>query len=399
MAKDSLRFLGLDPSSSVDCTCNILNKELSVFNYVQYMLDRTNRMFRYTGLPDTIPEYMLEYMLQTYGSVAILSHNDSLYAFRCHFGGPPDPYYRPTQAVIANPALNITATYQITNNLPPFDKFVWEEMPHCIRFLNDSQINGLIPLFARYATQMAENDVSIRSAQINLRQQTVIAADTGPEIESAEAYIKSLEEGKLSSIQKRPFTDGVKVMNAASGQSNVVIQLIELQQYLKASWYNEIGLNSNFNMKRQYMSSDEVNSSADIMLPLIDNMLYCREQAIDAINKEFGTSITVEKDSAWEKKQLQSDMSVSINPETGDPINPETGEPLFVPSSVDETDDTDSPSSVDETDDTDSPSSVDETDDTDSEDNTVPPEIMEQIVETVAEILDEKEEDDTDADT
>lgn len=320
MAKDSLRFLG-DFDGSVNCTCDILDKPSSIFNYVQYMFDRTNRMFRYKGLPDTIPEPMLEYMLQIYGSVAILEKDGDLYAFRCHFGGPPDPYYRPTQAVVANPALNIEKMFRIVNHLPPFDRTTWESMAPCVRFLNDSQIQGLLPLFARYATQMSENDVSIRSAQINLRQQTVIVADTGPEIQSAESYIANLEAGKLSSIQKRPFADGVKVMNATTGQSNTVIQLIELQQYLKASWYNEIGLNSNFNMKRQYMSADEVNSSADIMLPLIDNMFFSRQQAVEAINKEFGTSISVEKDSAWEKKQIQADISTNLNPETGEHID------------------------------------------------------------------------------
>lgn len=320
MAKDTLRFLG-DPDGSVNCTCDILDKSFSIFNYVQYMFDRTNTMFRYSGLPDTIPEPMLEYMLQIYGSVAIIEHSGSLYAMRCNFGGPPDPYYRPTQAVIANPALNIGETYRITNHLPPFDRTTWESMPPCVRFLNDSQIQGLMPLFARYATQMAENDISIRSAQINLRQQTIIVADNGIEAASADVYIKRLEDGHLATIAKRPFMEGIQVMNASGGQSNVIIQLIELQQYLKASWYNEIGLNSNFNMKRQYMSADEVNSSADIMLPLIDNMFDSRKQAVEAINNQFGTSISVEKDSAWEKKQLQADLSTSLNPETGEPLS------------------------------------------------------------------------------
>lgn len=313
MARDSLRFLG-DEEGSVNCTCDILDKPLSVFNYVQYMFDRTNRMFRYTGLPYTLPDYMLEYMLQIYGSVAVLEYEGNLYAFRCHFGGPLDPYYRPTQAVIANPALGITNTYAVVNNLPPFDRATWAEMPKCIRFLNDTQIQGLLPLFARYATQMTENDISIRCAQINLRQQTIIAADTGNDIESANIFMDNLEAGKLSNIAKRPFLDGVKVFNASTGQNNTVMQLIELQQYLKASWYNEIGLNSNFNMKRQYVSSDEINSTADIMLPLIDNMFECRKQAIREINDFFGTDITVEKDSAWEKKQIQSDMSIFADP-------------------------------------------------------------------------------------
>ena len=109
-------------------------------------------------------------------------------------------------------------------------------------------------------------------------------------------------------------------MNAGTSQTNVVIQLIVLPQYLKASWYNEIGLNPNFNMKSQYVSSEEINSTADIMLPLIDDMFNMRKLAVEAINNEFGTSITVEKDSAWEKKQLQSDMSVT--PDSGGPIDP-----------------------------------------------------------------------------
>lgn len=320
MAKDGLRFLG-DPDSSVDCTCDILDKQTSVFNYVQYMFDRTNTMFRYSGLPETIPEPMFEYMIQIYGSVAIIEHKGDLYAMRCNFGGPPDPYYRPTQAVIANPALDLGETYRVVNHLPPFERALWERMPPCVRVLNDSQIQGLLPLFSRYATQMAENDVSIRSAQINLRQQHIIAADNGVEAQSAAKYIQDLEDGKLSFIAKRSFTEGVSVSNVASGTSNIIIQLIELQQYLKASWYNEIGLNSNFNMKRQYMSADEVNSSADIMLPLIDNMYDSRKSAVEAINKQFGTSISVEKDSAWEKKQIQADLSTSLNPETGEPLS------------------------------------------------------------------------------
>lgn len=325
MAKDALRFLGDDDTTHgpVNCNCDILDKDLGRFQYVQYMFDRTNRMFRYKGLPDTIPEYILEYMLQIYGSVAIVKHNGELYALRCKFGGPPDPYYRPTQAVIANPALDLSGMYKIVNYLPPFNRIAWESYPECVRFMNDSQVMGLLPLFVRYATQMTENDVSIRCAQISLRNQTVISASNGPEIAAANAYLSDLEAGKFSAIGTRPFLDGINVTNVSQGSSNNIMQLIELQQYLKASWYNEIGLNSNFNMKSQYISSDEINSSADIMLPLIDNMFECRKEAVEWINKIFSTSISVEKDSAWEKKQMQSDLSVQPEDGQSNQLNPE----------------------------------------------------------------------------
>lgn len=318
MSKDSLRFLGTD--KPVNCTCDILDKDGGVYTYISYMLNRTNRMFKYSGLPDTIPEYLLEYMLQAYGSVAILSHNDDLYAFRCEFGGPLDVYYRPTQAVIANPALGLTGIYRVVNHFPPFEKTIWSNYPPCVCFINDTKRIGLMPLFARYAVQMVENDISIRSAQINLRQQAILTASNGPEIESAQKYITDLEKGKLSAVMARPFLDGISVLNANSGP-NVMLQLLELQQYLKASWYNEVGLNSNFNMKSQYVSENELNSSADMMLPLVDDMLESRKRAVDAINKEFGTSISVDKDSAWEVKQIQSDISVSQDDSNTDTVN------------------------------------------------------------------------------
>lgn len=321
MASDELRFLNVGKPDRKDCTCDILDKELSAFNYVQYMFDRTNTMFRYSGLPDTIPEPVFEYMLQIYGSVAIIEANGDLYAMRANFGGPLDPYYRPTNAVIANPALGISGTYRIVNHLAPFEKTVWLSQPPCVRFLNDSQIQGLLPLFSRYAMQLVENDISIRSAQINLRQQTIIAADTGPDMESAKEYMKSLEAGKLAVIGKRPFLDGVTVADGSKSSNNTVIQLIELQQYLKASWYNDIGLNSNFNMKSQYISAEELNSNADMMLPLVDNMFFSRQMAVDAINKEFGTSISVEKDSAWAMRQIHAELGVELNPDTGEPLS------------------------------------------------------------------------------
>lgn len=342
MAKNGLRFLGDGDDYTTDCTCDILDKESAIFNYIQYMFDRTNTMFRYTGLPDTIPEPMLEYMLQIYGSVAVLEVDSNLYVFRGRFGGPPDPYYRPTQCVVANPGLNISGTYRIINHLPPAFRDAWDSMSPCIRFLNDSQIQGLLPLFARYAVQMAENDVSIRSAQINLRQQSIIAADTGTTFESAQAYVAALTKGELAVIGKKAFLDDIKVSNAASGNTNIVSQLLELQQYLKASWYNEIGLNPNFNMKSQYVSSEEINANADIMLPLVDNMFEQRKMALEAINKQFGTNITVEKDSAWEKKQLQSDIATQEAPED----SPEDS----VPDSVDYTPDEESDTREDESD-------------------------------------------------
>ena len=108
--------------------------------------------------------------------------------------------------------------------------------------------------------------------------------------------------------------------------ANTIIQLIELQQYLKASWYNEIGLNANFNMKREYLSEEEIRSSTDVLLPLIDDMLRCREEAVSLVNSTFGTSIGVKKNSAWENKQDELDTEQEQKEADVDKTNAEAEE-------------------------------------------------------------------------
>ncbi len=293
--------------SSVDCTCDILDKKKSIFNYMMLMLDRTNQMFEYSGLPDTIPAYMLETFLQVNGHIGFVKWNDSLYALPGSMGGAPDPYYRPTHYVIANPALGGSRMCKIVNNLPPYEKDIWEAYDECVVMKNDTNFRGLFYLCSRYATQLAENDVSIRSAQINSRQQAFIAAGTDRDVASANAYLDGIVAGKLAAVAETKFLDGIKAANLSVQASNNIIQLIELQQYLKASWYNEIGLNANFNMKREYLSEEEIRSSTDVLLPLIDDMLHCREEAVSVVNSTFGTSISVKKNSAWENKQDEVD--------------------------------------------------------------------------------------------
>lgn len=291
--------------SGIKCTCDILDKRQSIYNYVMLMFDRTNQMFEYDGLPDTIPPYMLELYLQVNGHVCVTEVQGGLYALPGGLGGAPDPYYRPTLYVVANPGLGYSASLQILNHLPPYAR--QDTQGKCVLMRNDTNLRGLFYLFSRYATELAENDVSIRAAQINSRQQTLIAANTDRQIASANAYFDNLEKGKVTAVADASFLDGIKATNVSVQGSNSIIQLIELQQYLKASWYNEIGLNANFNMKREYLSEEELRASTDVLLPLIDNMLACREEAVSAINSTYGTNISVRKNSAWENKQEELD--------------------------------------------------------------------------------------------
>ena len=100
------------------------------------------------------------------------------------------------------------------------------------------------------------------------------------------------------------------MMNLSS-YSNTLTDLIEYEQYLKASWFNEIGLDANYNMKRERISNDEVNQNSDALIPLIQNMYNSRVECIENVNKCFGLDISVELTSIWE-----TNFNETLNPES-----------------------------------------------------------------------------------
>lgn len=323
MASDALRFLDnndLNFPSPINVQC-VLDKERSVRQYVNYMLDRTNQMFEYDGLPDTIPAYMLELYLQIFGYAGFVRIEEGqsietpqriktppgVYIFFGGIGGERDIYYRPKLFTIANPRLR--NGFQSTILYEERD-IEGTENP-CVLMKNDRNYEGLLPLYNRYAAQLTENDISIRSAQINARALLGIEVNNDREAETARKFLDDLEAGKLGVLGKSAFIEGISTSNLSTQSSNTVIQLIELQQYLKASWYNELGLNVNFNMKREYMSEEEIAVNTDILLPLVDDMLSCREEACNLINKTFGLNISVRKSSAWANKEQEELAALS----------------------------------------------------------------------------------------
>ena len=109
---------------------------------------------------------------------------------------------------------------------------------------NDTFHMGLLPLFAKYSMLLVENAISMRSATINSRIVTMISASDERTKQSAEIYIKKIENGSNTIIGENPFFDGVKAQSGMLANSRLIEQLIELHQYLKASFFNEIGLDA-----------------------------------------------------------------------------------------------------------------------------------------------------------
>ena len=272
-------------------------------NYCKYTFTRTQSMFTYEGLPDTIPVQWLESYLQRNGSCCIAEHDGKLYALLGNAGGELDEYYQPTTYTVANPALKLSKTYKIGED--------------CVYCRNDYDAIGLVPLISRYCGLMTENLLTVRISDINMRMMNLLSAPDDNTLQSTKQYLKDLEEGKLGVVGETPFFDGLKLQSRGAGNGDYMIQFIELQQYLKGSMYNELGINANFNMKREALSGSEVALNDDALMPLIDDMLKQRRAMCDKLNEMFGLNVSVDYGSTWHsnvvEKQLISEEELGAN--------------------------------------------------------------------------------------
>ena len=295
-------------------------KDSCTRQHIAYMLNRTQSMFRWEGLPETIPERSLELFLQMNGNVCFYKYNGDLYVFTGGMGGEPDVYYMPTVYTIANPALKLSKSLKIGSE--------------CVVMSNDSLYLGLMPLFTRYASGMTENELSMRIAIINSRIVELISAPDDRTRASAEKFLSDIEDGKPGVIAENAFLDGIRAQPyGTTANSNALTNLIEMEQYLKASWFNELGLNANYNMKRESLNTSESQMNNDALLPLVDDMLKCRERALEKVNEMFGTEITVSLASSWEDNEQEIELEhklISGQPETDEMKGGEQDEPETV---------------------------------------------------------------------
>ena len=277
----------------------IKSKDKSVNSYIQKMLAISQAMFVYTGLPETLPQVELETLLQTNGNVFVTKVNGDLYAFTGGWGGVPDAYNRPTEYIVANPYLQLNKTYKIGVD--------------GVLVKNDSVANSLLPIFGKYGVLCADTLLSLNTCSVLSRITMLISASDDKTKQSADDFVAKIINGDFSVIGENAFFKGVNLQSINTQSANQIGQLIELLQYFKASAFNEIGLNANYNLKRERLNTSEVQMNVDALNPYVDNMLQERKKAVDKINEMFGTDINVELGSSWAIRKEETENADTEN--------------------------------------------------------------------------------------
>ena len=265
-------------------TIPITNKKEQLSKFRADMLNKSLTMFEWKNLPDTLPAVEIEKQLQTNGYSIIAKVQGNIYAFQGGFSGQ-DPYNQPTKAIVNNPSLNYNGTFTINDD--------------CVIIKNDDMQQGLIHIYNKYGTLLIENQITMLMTDYNYRMPFTISSKDDSTTQSAREYLQKVIDGSLGVIGEAKLFDALKVTPTNNKGVNSFADLYGYQQFIEAQLNNTIGLATNNNMKRERLTTNEIEVNKNASYPLIDNMLRNRKQAVEKINKMFNLDIDVEFSSIW----------------------------------------------------------------------------------------------------
>lgn len=322
--------------------------------YFDFILRLLYRVIIFDNFPETVSETFFKLILYTQGKVCFLKgeligeSGSDLLSLNCSRADTPDVYYIPRKVLVTNPRLK--KQYNITPGKECEILYLSEADKYCL----SSEVNGgLYSLIERTATMLADNDISINIAQKNTRLTNIVSGDTQNTVDSIRAVIMAMYEGDPTIVVKSSLIDklqGIPILNNTSNNHNLV-ELIEVQQYILSHFYEQIGIATHDQMKRERLITAEINDNLDLCFLNVDDMLVTIQEGLKRVNAMFGTEITARLNPIIERQREEAaaaaaaedppaDNSAEDPPaeENTDPADDKEPEPASSPGEDPETD-------------------------------------------------------------
>lgn len=281
----------------------IRNRLVSMQNRLDYLHVKVLEIFHYSGLDLTLPKRILESRVTQDGFTVVYEHEGNLFCTQTLPSGKEDVYgeCHEVHFTHSNEGESIDMTRTIGVD--------------AVMIRNDAALIGLDPLLTEFALMEAQANITILDNFMTLRTNRIIHAKDEGSYASALEYEQQIRDGVPAVILAKEF-DELKGINVHSTPipNNAASQTIELFQYISSRYYSELGIVLNNNMKSQYVNEAEMSKSTG--MPLIYNMLACRQEAVDEINALFDRDIKITLSEEWNDEMEKDEAPVAPAEET-----------------------------------------------------------------------------------
>lgn len=264
----------------------IRNRLVSMQNRLDYLHVKVLEIFHYTNLDLTLPKRILESRVTQDGFTVVYEHEGNLYCTQTAPSGKQDVY---------GECREVHFTHSNEGESIPMTRTIGVD---AVMIRNDANLIGLDPLLTEFALMEAQANITVLDNFMTLRTNRIIQAKDEASYASALEYEQQIRDGAPAVIwaEELEGLDGINV-HSTPIPTNAASQTIELFQYISSRYYSELGIVLNNNMKSQYVNEAEMSKSTG--MPLIYNMLACRQEAVDEINALFGRDIKVALSEEW----------------------------------------------------------------------------------------------------
>lgn len=268
------------------------NKEKMIEKVTRY-----SEIFDLKGGTSTIPNWRLKQLLLIGGFGAFAPKNGKLYFLMGHLGDKPTPDYIPSKFIFANPYIPWDGELRIKDQ--------------CVLAKNDTGFMGILPILKRHTHLQTHVELSFFITTVMSRLTAFGVAGRDQEAEAIDRVLEDIEKGKIRALTDQNILNQIHTQPYA-GDARFITSLIEMMQYSKAAEATDLGLQANWNAKRETLTSSETLLNENVIHPFVDNMWDCWNEWVNEVNEKYreyldNGEFTLEWGSSWKENEIQNE--------------------------------------------------------------------------------------------
>ena len=282
-------------------------------------------IFTFENLPEEINEQAMKLGLFTFGKLVFYKIGDKYLVQKFTYTDLLDWYYIPVHGRVVNPWL--PRGHQNWEFTVADECVIYCSTPDMYSYREHSIVSDLI---YKTATQLSENDISYYCIQRNHRLIAIITAQDDKQRAEAEAILRHMYDGEPEMIMKDDLVNHISVNPIAlNATRSPLTELIEFQQYILGNFLHSFGINSNYNLKREQLNSNEIDVNKEVLRLNIEDMLQNWTRGFEKVNEKYGLDIRV---------SLNEEVYASLLQETQDAETGATRLSAGVPKEMEQSD-------------------------------------------------------------
>lgn len=291
------------------------------------LLSCAYQVVRMRKLPETVDETYLKMCVYLGGRCVIFRDSrgdNALRGLDCSTVDKPTIYYMPSKILVVNPTFK-GYSYQLT----PGKDCAVIYCREVDRYQYGRETGGLYGLIATHAQLLADNTISINTATKNMRLTNVITANDSLTVKSIDEVLQDMYNGAPYKCVRSSLVDQLNsVPMTQQTNTQQLLQLIQTRQYIYAHYFEQLGLKTHDQIKKERLISSEVDEGTELAVFNIQDMLDTMQNGIDECNRIFGTEIEIElhpliastlQDPADGEPADQADVQPAADPVDGEP--------------------------------------------------------------------------------